>query len=336
MIIPPRAPSEVGAAAEKMRAALIDSLEPSALRTLYTAGRRLGRCESRAEVYDVVVSCAQTLIGGTAAFFAPGHHAGLLDLAAGLRLPDTTPTEISAPLHWLAMLYERGTAVRSDTDAVAQSPLALLSERMAYGGVVVALPVLGATQHHGLLVLAPHAMPSTISQEAALLSLAGDGAQALDRIMQIEGVWHEADVSGSNRVLAAVNAVTDIGLLYSNLLDQMVGAILAQILSVLGLAGGAVLLYNEQSEDLDLAVVLPGPGAGTRGAEVIALWQPALRPHSAAEARNAANHGQVSVAVAEGDPPLAAALQAAGGAADQPAAARRRLADRGAPGGRRG
>lgn len=294
------------------RAALIDSLGSATLRVLYAASGQLARCKSRTEVYDAVVGCAQKLIGGAAAFFIPGHHSGLLHLAAGLRLSDTTPTEISAPLQWLAMLYEHGSVVRSDTEAVAQSPLALLSERMAYGRVVVALPVMGAAQHYGLLVLVPQVMPLTASQEAALLALSGDASMALDRILQIEGVWRDADVSGSNRVLAAVNAVTDIGLLYSNLLDQMVGAILAQILSVLGLAGGAILLYNEQSEDLELTVVLPGPSIGSRGAEMIALWQPTLLAQSAAEARNAANHGQLAVVIAEGDAAISSVLQSAG------------------------
>ncbi|NTW96996.1 MAG: response regulator [Oscillochloris sp.] len=233
----------------------------------------------------------------------------MLRLVTGLRLPITMPTEISVPPQVMAMLYNRDTPVRSDTWGGAQNPLAVLSARMAYGGVVVALPLTGATQHHGLLALSPQTAPLTIAQEAALIMLTGDGAQALDRIVRAEGVWRDASVGDSTRILAAVNAVTDIGLLYSNLIDQMLSAILAQILQALGLAGGAILLYNDQSENLDLAAVLAGPKAGAHSAEVIALWQSALLAKSTAEARNAANHGQVTVVGADGDTLIAAAIR---------------------------
>lgn len=313
MIIPPRAPSEGVASAEKLWLALLDTLDPVALRTLYATSRRLARCGTRAEVYAAMISCVQILVEGGVAIFAPGHHPGTLQLAASQQTADTTPSEISVPSQWLAMLYEHGAVVRSDSWVGAASPLALLAEQMGYGRVVMALPLVGTTRHYGLLTLAPLASRLSPGQEAALVSLAGDGAQAFDRLDRLEeAVWRDGEPGGSSRALAAVNAVTDIGLLYSNLIDQMLGAILAQILSALGLASGAILLYNEQSENLELAMVQAGADAGERGGELITLWQPTLLDVSAAQARNAANHGQIMLTPADDATPLAAALRASG------------------------
>ncbi|MEI7769388.1 MAG: ATP-binding protein [Chloroflexales bacterium] len=294
-----------------MRVALLDTLDPAALRTLYATGQRFARCKHRAEVYDASVSSAQALLGGVFAFFATGHTPGVLELVARLRAPDTTPTTISVPPHWLALLAERGGLVRSEAWAGPQRFFAELSECMARGEEVLALPIIGATQHYGMIALVPD-LPPTAGQEAALIALADDAAQALDRVAQLDHAPRSSDMSESSRVLTAVNAVTDIGLLYSNQIDQMLSAILAQILAVLSLAGGAILLYNEQSEDLDLAVAAPGPSAGQHGGDALALWHLALLSKSVAEAHAAASYGQVVIVASHAETPVSSALQATG------------------------
>ncbi|NTW00179.1 MAG: response regulator [Oscillochloris sp.] len=308
MIIPPHAPPERVLSADIMRMALLESLEPAALRMLYATNRQLIRCQGRADVYDTIVSGAQSVVNGVVALFVPGHHSGVLHLVASVHAPEMMPTEISVPAQWLAMLYERGISLSSEAWISSQNPLVGLSARMGYSGLAIALPLVGATQYYGLLTLAPRITPLTSSQEAALTLLASDAAHTLDQIAQSEGLQHAVDMGGSSRVLTAVNAVTDIGLLYSNLIDQMLGAILTQILTVLNLAGGAILLYNEQSEDLELAAVSAGPGADAYDGEVGALWQPSQLPRSVAEARAAASHGQVLISTINDNTPMAAVL----------------------------
>jgi PAS domain S-box-containing protein len=262
-------------------------------------------------VYDALVMSAQSLVGCATTYFALGHHPGAFQLVASLRVPDTTPTTLSAPPQWLAMIAERGGPVSSATWAGPQGPLGDLSARMAHGGAVVAMPIVGATQIYGLIALAP-LTPLSAGHEAALIALADDGAQALERIVQMERARLSAvDMGDSGRVLTAVNVVTDIGLLYSNLIDQMLNSILAQILTALNLVGGAILLYNEQSEDLDLAVAAPGLSTLTCS-DPLALWQPALLPKSVAEARAAAGHGQAVIVTSQSDAPIAATLQSLG------------------------
>ncbi len=311
MIPPPWIFSDGAAPADPLRVALLDALEPAALRTLYATGQRLARCKDRTAIYDALVRGAHALIGGASAFFAPGHLPGTLQLVAGMGVPDTTPTALRTAPEWLALLAERGGLVHGDAWADPQSFFAELSARMAHGGAVVAIPVGGITQHYGLIAMAAH-LPPTGGQEAALIALADDGAQALERIASAEGAHRTSDMDESSRVLTAVNAVTDIGLLYSNLIDQMLSAILAQILTVLRLDGGAILLYNEQSEDLDLAAAALGPGIGPRSGNALALWQPALLPKSVAEARAAASLGQVTIVASHAETPIAVALQLAG------------------------
>jgi signal transduction histidine kinase/CheY-like chemotaxis protein len=312
MIIPPRVLPEQMASADAGWQVLLDALEPDALRTLYSGSRQLARCQEHADVYHTLVNAAHALVGGAVALFAPGNYSGGLRLVAGHQLPYTTPTDISMSPQVLAMLYECGAPVRSDSWSGAQNPLALLAARMAQDEVVVVLPLMGATKHHGLIALVPQSLPLTRSQEIALVALVGDGVQALDRINRAEEGRQAATAGDSSRVLAAVNAVTDIGLLYSNLIEQMLNAILGQILNALSLAGGAILLYNEQTEALDLAVALAGPKAGDHSADLIALWQPPLLARIVAEARDAANHGQVAAVGVDGDTLIAAALRSTG------------------------
>lgn len=56
-------------------------------------------------------------------------------------------------------------------------------------------------------------------------------------------------------LMRIVNAVTDIGLLYSNVMDQLLQRLIEQLIDVLGLSSGAILLYDDTSEQLHVASV---------------------------------------------------------------------------------
>jgi PAS domain S-box-containing protein len=284
-------------------------LDPAALPALYWTSRELARCESAEAGYDVIAAGAHALAGAAVALYVP-DAAGALRLAARQGWPAEPPAQLIAPESWITDLIAHDAPAQGARWAGPGSPLAAVLGA-APGTVGLALALVGAARRHGVAVLALSCAAAP-GELAALWALAEDGAQALDRIAQADAAQRGDHLGGSGRALAAVNAVTDIGLLYSNLIDQMLSAILAQIVTVLNLVGGAILIFNEQSEVLELTVATPGPAPRPEGCDVLALWQPGSLARSVAEAREAASRGQLSIASDAGDSAIAAALRSAG------------------------
>ncbi|WP_129630634.1 response regulator [Candidatus Oscillochloris fontis] len=290
MIIPPRSPSEGCGGGDPEWVASLDILESAALRTLYASSRQFACATNRSEILDLLVHGVYALTGMPNAIFASTSTSERLRRTAEFHLPAGAHTEIELAPHIVAMLDVRGALVADE-----RSPeWATLATSMCTSGPWLILPVTIPPQPHALLIVAHTKGPLASTQHAALLNLVSDACRALDRIARAEAIWHDTNLSHSNRILAAVNAVTDIGLLYSNVIDQMLNAILNQILNALNLAAGAILLYNDESEDLEVASALVSSQHGQHS-DLITLWQAALLPTSIAEARKAANQGQVLV-----------------------------------------
>ncbi|EFO81014.1 PAS/PAC sensor hybrid histidine kinase [Oscillochloris trichoides DG-6] len=288
MIIPPRSPSEGCGGGDPEWVASLDILESAALRTLYAASRQFACATNRNEILDLLVKGVCALTATPNALFTSTATAERLLRVAGCQLPEGAREELHLSPQVLAMLDMRGALVQGES----APEWANVATSMNTHGPLLVLPIPMPPQPHALLILALPNGPLAPHQHLALINLVSDAVRALDRIARAEAIWHDASLSHSNRILAAVNAVTDIGLLYSNVIDQMLNAILNQILNALNLAAGAILIYNDESEDLEVASALVSSHHGQQS-DLISLWQAAFLPTSIAEARKAANQGQV-------------------------------------------
>ncbi len=296
MIIPPRSPTEGCGDSSPEWVASLDNLESATLRTLYAASRQCACATNRNEILDLLVNGVHALTGMSNALFASTSESELLQRVTGCHLPPGVRESLHLSPQVLAMLDMRGALIH-DTCAPEWESVATT---MDTHGPLLVLPVSINPNTNALLILALRDAQLSSQQHLALLNLIADVQRALDRVARAEAIWHDTNLNHSNRIMAAVNAVTDIGLLYSNVIDQMLNAILNQILNALNLAAGAILIYNDETEDLEVASALVNHQHG-QPCDCITLWQPTLLTSSVAEARKAANQGQVLVRMIHDD-----------------------------------
>lgn len=279
-------------------------LSSDELRTLYALCRRIAGADDAAAIYRIITEGVALLGARECAVYAGEASGieGLLQLVAGHGLP-TLPQPRGAA---------RSVASQdADLDAMIE-PLAQLWQASGQATLTIELAqISGADIAHRFLVSAwPVDRPVP---RAALVALVDDANTALQRIGRAVG--SVSQVGDPDGILAAINAVTDIGLLYSNLISQLLNEILVQILEVVHLASGAIFIYSEHAEQLDLAVYVNGPeGAGGAG-DLTDLWRPPLLWQASEQAQETARNGQVSKTLAiasAGDArPVQAAMRSA-------------------------
>jgi PAS domain S-box-containing protein len=291
----------------------LGALDAAQLYALYTAARRLARAEGAAEVHHALLEGVRATARPTlAALYLPdvAGAAGALVRAAQLGGALELPVHITPAEPWRAALGEE----RLRPAAAVLGPLHPQCDSAQVAAIA------GAETVYGLLVAwwEPGA-PLPVGWAAALVALADDAGRALDTLRRRQDQERRGDGDSAQGVLGAVNAVSDIGLLYSNLLERLLDAILTQILAVLPLGGGAVYLSGELPERVELAAWARGPEAAY-GPDPGALWEGAPLPHALAHAHETAHAGYPALAVTAAPPdephptPLAAALRGLGAA----------------------
>ncbi len=304
-------------------AASSDTRTPNDLKTLsalYGASRRIAHAPGAPQIYRALLEGAcDALECSAAAIYSCDERDGerLLSLADSLPAGSSLPATLAPGELWLTLLSQSRVLPGVDPPgADPASAVAALAEGEGprHG---VASAVRGGA---GLRAVAIAIWPLNAARPAgwlsALAALAEDAGYALDKAAAVQPEVL-ADAKDTHGLLTAVNAVTDIGLLYSSLIDRLLGAILGQILEVLGLGGGAIFLYNEQAERVDLAMTARGPEA-EYGHDPGGLWEGALLTHTLAQARETARFGYPALTVyaqeagAPGGSPLATALHAMG------------------------
>jgi PAS domain S-box-containing protein len=260
----------------------------SQLHSLYRAGRSFARAAGPEEVYRTLLAAMAEVTGCTAvALYAAcdssDEQALLLNGSIGAH---------GAPPPQLVLGAEARAALRQGRPQRAVSTLgqaaAPLLEALGAGEAEL-LTVGGGERLHGALALAwgPGAERAAGWEQAAL-ALAADGALALERCAEQTRAREREQIFDT--LSGSVTAVTDIGLLYTNLIDRLLGAVLGQILEVLRLGGGALYLYNDQAEHLELAAWARGPETAY-GPDPATLWEEPVLAHSLAQARETARLG---------------------------------------------
>lgn len=290
------------------------ALDPQTLYILFGASRRIAHAAAAPQIYRALLEGVRDALGCTAAAVYSCEQrdgAPALLLADSLATASNLPTTLLADPAWLEQLGQSGVAaVAPEDDPAATVARLALGEgpRWAAAGAVRGADAIRAV---AVAVWATSG-PSPEGWAGALSALCEDAGHAIDktRVSQAPGL---ADAQDAHGLLTAVNAVTDIGLLYSSLLDRLLSAILGQILEVLRLGGGAIFLYNEHAERVELAMAAAGPRS-EGDPRIRALWEPPMLAHTLAQARETARFGYPAVAVharednAASASPLAAAL----------------------------
>ena len=215
-------------------------LDQMLLSTLYAASRRIAHARAAPQIYRALIECLRDVLGCTLVAI---YTCELPDDKRMLTLVDSLgvgslPGRIRPAAPWFAELGQHRVV---EASPIFEVDPALLAGQMAAGAghaPSAAAAVLGEGGLHAVVMV----LWSTLDERPAawdtvLSVLAEDAGYALDKIasLQPEALADTRDAQG---LLTAVNAVTDIGLLYSNLLDRLLGAILGQILEVLQLGGG--------------------------------------------------------------------------------------------------
>jgi PAS domain S-box-containing protein len=250
--------------------------------------RQIYRGKSVAEVVHSLVLGARELAGcDQAGFYAAGRDEDELRLAAGATLAAAAARTLPRAT------LDQGSAGERAAAAIWATP----PEASA------TYTVIGARGAHGLLVCgwgAPAGRPT--SWAITLAELAADAGHALDRLGGSPWPDDQGDTFG------AINAITDIGLLYGNLIERLLHAILEQIIEVMGIGAGAIFLYDEQSAQLDLAHSATGSRLGAHAQAARALWQAPTLALSTAHAASVARSGRSErVSADQIGAPLAAA-----------------------------
>lgn len=288
---------------EQSKAAELHELGPAALTVLYGAARRLARADTPAAIFRSMLDAACS-IGGCAAVLylpAPGNIETDLVRAAQSGTGWEPPARTHTQMPWREVFARGG------------SPGAELAE---LGPRVALFALTGEREPHGLLAAHwPEDEAAPPGGMAALRALAHDAGYALDRLRMLQGAARGDD--GVQGLLAAVNAVTDVGLLYSTLVEPMLNAMLGQILAVLPLGGGAIYLTSEPSEQVELVAWARG-SEEAHGPDPAILWEGAAAIYALAQARETARLAYpasiIEARQQAGDPSqaLSAALQQLG------------------------
>ncbi len=150
--------------------------------------------------------------------------------------------------------------------------------------------------------------PQTVPPDwPVLMAEVGDDAvQALMHWLP-DTLDHQAD---DDQVLALVNAITDVGLLYSSVLDQLLQKLIRPLLEILDLSGGAILLYDDEYKAVQVAAVQNRRSIEQMGTQVDVLWHEPLVVHTLGLAIQTAHSGAFMLGPEQGDAPaLYAALE---------------------------
>lgn len=272
------------------------------MHVLYAAGRRIARCVAAPQIYRALLVGACELTACSAATVYVLEHQTLL-LYDGLAVPSDVPRQLEPSAAWLAQLHEQRVLAATDT---ADDPAAIvtfaLTERDEAPPLVASAALLGGAGLRGALIVvwsADAARPA--GWAACLAALAEDAGHALE---QLEGEQRDPPLGTAAEaaiLLAAVTAVTDIGLLYTNLIDRLLSALLAQILEVLQLGGGAIFLYNEESKQLELASRAWRIENSSGDAKPADLWAEPLLNYTHAQAQETARLGNPVLAADKPD-----------------------------------
>lgn len=150
----------------------------------------------------------------------------------------------------------------------------------------VLLPIQVHEQVHSLLLAAWRftAEPPT-DWETLLTTLMDDLAAAMALRLQVD-LERRRD---NGALLAAVNAITDVGLLYGSVLDQLLAKLIRRLLDILDLSGGAILMYDEEEQIFHVGAVqnrFPAEKAARRSD---AFWSAPLLEHTQRLAAEAAH-----------------------------------------------
>jgi PAS domain S-box-containing protein len=100
-------------------------------------------------------------------------------------------------------------------------------------------------------------------------------------------------VAADEQALAIIDAITDVGLLYSSVIDQLLPKLIRPLLEILDLSGGAILLYDHDAKLLHLAAVQHRLAADQAGQRVDSLWQQPLLDQTRELALQAAQAGRM-------------------------------------------
>jgi PAS domain S-box-containing protein len=259
------------------------------LHALYDAVRRLARAERKAEIFGAVLDGARATTGCTAAAIYLPERSGieqLLVLNAQAGAPWEAPPRIGGL--WL-------TSLGRNTPTPVPNALDLAAPLHATAQLIT---LAGAGAPHGVLACVwgeKSARPQAWAE--ALADLAEDAGYALDRLQGRQAAAQPGEGTDARMLLTAMTALTDIGLLYGNLMDRLLSAIQSQILALLPLSGVAIYLYNDLSEQLELAEW--GRGEATLyGPDPAALWEGQHRDECLALAQSVAQGGAPAVTTA--------------------------------------
>ena len=289
------------------------NLERSMLYALYGATRRIAHASTVPQIWRALLESLHEVLGcpvGAMYSYEVQEGERILSLADSLGA-DSLPRQLLPPADWFAPFGQQ-CMVELGTDPVLE---VVQATAIVGGALGVATAVQGHAQLHAVVMAFWPSLEARPAGWATVLgALAEDAGYALDKVSPLQH-GRLTDISDPQALLTAVNAVTDIGLLYNNLLDRLLKAILAQILDVLHMGGGAIFLYDEQAERVDLAIIERGPELHF-GQDPTVLWADSLLPHTLAQARETARFGYPSLTVEALAPghdkqtPLATALEA--------------------------
>lgn len=272
----------------------LERLDREALGALYQASRRIARSRGAPLIERALLQGVREATDCVSS----GLYELRCDAAVELLLlvgPDGAcglPLRLSPDMAWAEQIrHAHPEAPRSLTLTVPGDAADTLRRTLTLA------PVRGAAALHGVVAaLWPAAAPRADTPGmAALLALGEDAGYALDRAVGAPATY-AGDADRVRHLLASVSAVTDIGLLYSGLIDRLLQTVLRQILQVMGLGGGAIFLYSETFERVDLAVCERGPETDY-GDDPAALWAGQLLVHTLAHARETARHCYPSLMV---------------------------------------
>jgi PAS domain S-box-containing protein len=254
----------------------VESLDREALGVLYRASRRIAQSRSAAQIIRALLHGIREATGCVSAGLYELGHAAEPELrlivgpdgAAGL------PNRLATGIAKFQQACRSGSGALTFTQlhATADTPQRTL----------VLASVCGADALHGVVAaLWPDAAPHDDAPTSALLlALGEDAGHALDQSLS-------SAAAPSDALLAALRAITEIGLLYSGLLDHLLQNILTQILSLKGMGGGAIFLVSELDDQIELAACARGPNTDY-GDDPARLWTSQLLDQSLSLARETA------------------------------------------------
>lgn len=287
-------------------ATTLRELSAAQLYELYAAVRRLAQAESAAEVFNTLIEAARSTVDAIAVY--------LPDPAA----PTTTLRSVATSGNWEPPSSLGTAAPWGEAFQHKHSPATVVRLLPPPDADIELVAIPGAEGPHGVLVIGwlPGAMRPSGWQQS-LNALVDDVGQALDRIASRQALLRQDNNESGAALVAAVQAVADIGLLYGNLVDRLLDALLDHLLSTQVLGCGAIYLQREPMALIDLVACARNQDESLAGRSD-ALWEEPLLTYCLAHAREVAQTGiaagscDAAPATADGVQPLPAALHSLG------------------------